>query len=55
MAAMAAVLCVNGCTEIENLLSFCEIPRDRIRVEEAEEFVSHKVWEFWVFNKNNAY
>lgn len=40
---MAAVLLVNGCTEIENLLKFCEIPRERIRVEEAEEFTSPKV------------
>ncbi|KAL9980527.1 hypothetical protein ACROYT_G009127 [Oculina patagonica] len=39
---MAAVLSVNGCAEIENLLKFCEIPRERIRVEGAEEFTSPK-------------
>lgn len=43
---MAAVLSVNGCAEIENLLKFCEIPREKIRVEEVEEFTSPKVWLF---------
>lgn len=43
---MAAVLSVNGCAEIENLLKFCEIPREKIRVEEEGEFTSSKVWLF---------
>ena len=44
---MAAVsLALNGCDEIENLLKFCEIPRERIRVEETKELSSSKVWVF---------
>lgn len=42
MAAVAK-LSVNGCAEIENLLTFCEIPAERICVEEAKEFTSNKV------------
>lgn len=38
-----AKLSVNGCAEIENLLTFCEIPAERICVEEAKEFTSNKV------------
>jgi len=34
---------VNGCAEIENLLTFCEIPTERICVEEGKEFTSRKV------------
>ena len=39
----AASLVLNGCTEIENLLKFCEIPGERIRIEDGEEFISSKV------------
>lgn len=40
---MAAVLAVNGCAEVENLLQFCNISKERIRVEEQKEFTSPKV------------
>ena len=39
----AASLSLNGCAEIEHLLAFCEIPKERIRVEEATESASTKV------------
>ena len=42
MAAVAK-LSVNGCAEIENLLAFCEVPTERICVEEEKEFVSNEV------------
>lgn len=42
MAAVAK-LSVNGSAEIENLLAFCEVPTERICVEEEKEFVSNEV------------
>lgn len=48
---MAAVLSVNGCTEIENLLEFCRIPKERIRVVETKELKSPKVWDYCVFKE----
>lgn len=41
MAAVAK-LSVNGCAEIENLLAFCEVPTERICVEEEKEFASNE-------------
>ncbi|CAH3161898.1 unnamed protein product [Porites lobata] len=39
----AASLSLNGCTEIENLLAFCKIPKERVRIEESGHASSTKV------------
>ena len=42
--AAAVSLSLNGCTEIENLLAFCKIPKERVRIEESGHAPSSKVW-----------
>ena len=48
MAAVAS-LSLNGCSEIENLLAFCKIPKERVRIEESGHASSTKVWISLVF------
>lgn len=47
--AAAVSLSLNGCAEIENLLAFCKIPKERVRIAESGHTSSTKVWIFLVF------